>query len=265
MSRFNKGQTVYSGRGDKMQTLVVARVIDNHLLPIFQYTFEAPNDGWACGEQSLRETANGADLKMSECLKPNHIKNNVARVNTMASALRKVVGEDESGLDILKLSVFDDFRVDFKPDLHLVKWLVKYANGRIIIHVGSGQGHLVNMIKIQGKGRAIGIEPNIDKMEWIKWRLHRDDMSNIDINEILDGRVEDYAKLLTDMGKDKVLVIIARPKVMDFVETTYNLMPKGMEMLYVTQESVNLIARPCKLLDPEGCSEDNEVIYSLIK
>ncbi len=265
MSRFDKGQTVWTGRDEHLKELVVDRVIDNKLLPVFQYTFEAPNNGWACGEQSLRDTPDGADLKMSECYKENHIKDNVSRVNTMASALRQVVGEDESGLGISKLSAFDDFRVDFKPDLNLVKWLVKHANGRLIIHVGSGQGHLVNMIKCQGRGRAIGIEPNIDKMEWIQWRLHRDDMSTIDINEILDGRIEDYAKLLTDLGKDKAMVIIARPKVMDFVKTTYDLMPKGMEMLYVTEEGKNLIARPCELLDHEGCSEDDEVIYSLIK
>lgn len=263
MSRFKKGQTVWKGRGEKARKMIVAKAHNNPLIPVYQYTFEAPYDGFACGEQSLRSTEHGPDLKMRDCFKKDHAKENASRVNTIASALRQVVSEETSGLRIPNLSTFDNFRVDFKPDLKLTKWLTHYANGRMFIHVGSGQGHLVNMLKMSG-ARAVGIEPNIDKEEWIKWRITRDG-ANIDVNEILEGGVERYASLINALGKDKAILIIARPKNMDFVKTTYEMMPKGMELLYVTEVGVNLIAKPCELLEHEGISEDNEVIYSLTK
>lgn len=269
MSRFEKGDTVYTGRGDKMQMLVVERVIDNPMLPVFQYSFEAPHNGWACGEQSLRETPDGVDLKMRDCYKEHYENDNDTRINTIASALRQVVSEESNGLlageVIPKLSIMDSVRVDFMPSLQMTKWIAKYANGRLIIHVGSGQGHLVNMLKMYNSGtRAIGIEPNINKQEWIKWRLHRDDMESIDINEILDGRIEDYGKLLTDLGKDKAMLIVARPKTYKFLEPMWDLMPDGMELLYIVNEE-QLIAQPCTLLEHEGVSEDDDRVYSYIK
>lgn len=269
MSRFKVGETVYMGRGLHQKELVVARVIDNPLLPIFQYSFEAPNNGFACGEQSLRKHPDDPDLRLNECWKENHSKENVTRVNTIGSALRRVIDEDSSGLfgsETPTLKTFDDFRVDFKPDLKLVKWLVKYADNRLIVHVGSGQGHLVTMLRQANNWldrNAIGIEPNINKQEWLKWRISRDG-ANADVNEILDGRIEDYEKLLTDMGKDRVLLVIARPKIKDFVSTTFNLMPKGMELLYIDTAEPFFVNEFTKLTH-EGVSEDSELIYSVIK
>ena len=69
MSRFKKGQVVWSGRDEHERELTVARVINNPLIPIRQYTFEAPNDGFACGEQSLRENQDDEDLKLRDCFK----------------------------------------------------------------------------------------------------------------------------------------------------------------------------------------------------
>ena len=269
MSRFKVGETVYMGRGQYQKELIVAKVIDNPLLPIFQYSFEAPNDGFACGEQSLRKRPNDSDLKISQCYKENYSKENVTRVNTIGSALRRVIDEESSGLfdsETPTLKTFDDFRVDFRPDLRLVKWLVKYADNRLIVHVGSGQGHLVTMLRQANNwlGRnAIGIEPNINKEEWLKWRISRDG-ANADINEILDGRVEDYEQMLKDMGKDRILLLIARPKVNDFVSSTFNLMPNGMELLYIDTDEPFFV-NDFTVLTHEGISEDNELIYSIIK
>lgn len=64
-SRFTVGQTVYMGRGEHLKTLVVERVIENPLLPIRQYGFEGV--GFFCGEQSIRKTIDGRDLKIGEC------------------------------------------------------------------------------------------------------------------------------------------------------------------------------------------------------
>jgi len=67
MSRFKVGQTVYMGRDKTLITLIVKRVIKNPLLPIRQYGFEAPNDGFICGEQSIRKSINGKDLRVRDC------------------------------------------------------------------------------------------------------------------------------------------------------------------------------------------------------
>lgn len=65
-SRFKVGQTVYSGRGDKLETLVIKKVYQNPLIPVRQYSFE-PLGNVLYGEQSLREDIDGRDLKMGEC------------------------------------------------------------------------------------------------------------------------------------------------------------------------------------------------------
>ena len=65
--RFTAGQTVYMNRGDNLRTLVVKAAHKNPLIPIRQYEFEAPNDGFLYGEQSIRKTIGGKDLKMRDC------------------------------------------------------------------------------------------------------------------------------------------------------------------------------------------------------
>jgi len=267
-NRFKKGQTVYMNRGDKMKTLVVARVIKNPHLPIYQYSFEAPHDGFACGEQSIRKTPDGRDLTLRECfVKDKEVQ---FRINAIASAKRTVV--EESNVNFPKISVFDCVRVDFKPDLTLAKWLVEYSKGRLMIHVGSGQGHLVNMLKMRG-GKSVGIEPNINKELWIKHRMERDG-ALIDVNEILEGEVKDYKKLMTDLGKEKGMLIIDRPKNKDFLRETVSLMPVGMELIYITLDEFPFVVNEpyfrgfdldTQLLSPLGQSEDNDLIYSICR
>lgn len=265
MSRFSKGQTVWMGRGNHQREMVVAKVHNNSFLPILQYSFEAPHDGFVCGEQSIRDTADGADLRIRDCFKDDHKKETAIRINTIASAKRHVIDAEPFALE----NVFSDTQVDFKPDLKLCKWLTNYANGKLIIHVGSGQGHLVNMLKMC-RAKAIGIEPNIDKEEWIKWRLQNDGMNNFDINEILQGTVENYANLIKSVNTNAIL-IIACPKVKDFVRTTISIMPFGMELIYISTDDLPFVMndpyinKEVKLLAHEGISENNESMYSIIK
>ena len=114
-AKFKKGQTVFSGRGKDEKAMVVARVIKNPLIPIHQYSFEAPNDGYACGEQSIRAKSDNPDLTLGECLLED---DTAVRINTIASAMRQPVNSDDEGFgDILK-----DTNVAFRPDLNMVKW-----------------------------------------------------------------------------------------------------------------------------------------------
>lgn len=267
MSRFKVGQTVYYGRGEKMKTLVVAKVHKNPLIPVRQYTFEAPNDGWGCGEQSLRKTPDGADLRLRDCFVDDETVV-PTRINTIASAKRNPIMMDrvEQFGDVSKL--FGDSDVFFRPDLKLVDWLKKYANGRMIIDVGSGQGHLVTMLKRSG-ARAMGIEPNFNREVWLKFRGF-----DGDINEILPHKIEDtfIKTLINSLGKDQAILVFARPCHSNFVYNGIYNMPKGMEALYITlpenlddYDDLGGFKEDAKLLSHEGISEDNEVIYSIVR
>jgi len=254
MSRFEKGQTVYMGRGDKMKTLVVEAIIDNQLIPVYQYRFKAPNDGFACGEQSLREEIDGEDLKMSECFKHDTNKIVRTRVNTIAHAKRYVVSGEEVGA----VQLFPDIQVLFRPSIPMVKWIKQYAAVRLIIHVGSGQGNLVYMLKQFAKAKAVGIEPNMNKMQWITWRLQNDRVENLDINEVLEGGVEKYKSMIKSLDK-KCLLIISRPRNDKYLKKTINIMNSGMEMLYIDLDNSNL--PESELITHDGISENNEKVY----
>jgi hypothetical protein len=270
-ARFKVGQTVFSGRGDKEKKMVVARVIKNPLIPIHQYTFEAPHNGFACGEQSIRAKSDNPDLKLGDCFVDDGSEV-PTMINTIASAKRHPIMMDrlEGGLDVGDL--FSDSDIFFRPDLKLCEWLKDHANGRLIMDVGCGQGHLVNMLKRVG-ARAMGIEPNLNKREWLKWRMmstHPDDY--FDVNEVLSYRIEDtfIKKLIENLGKDQVMLVFARPCHSEFVSNGIRNMPDGMEALYITvpenltkYNDLGRFKKNAVLLKHEGISEDNEVIYSI--
>ena len=118
-ARFKVGQTVYSGRGKNEKAMVVARVIKNPLIPIHQYTFEAPNDGFACGEQSIRANSENPDLELSECFVDDGSE--VPTVfNTIASATRKSIMMDrlEGGFEVGDL--FKSLTI-IKPDKKVIE------------------------------------------------------------------------------------------------------------------------------------------------
>lgn len=267
MSRFKKGQTVYMDRGDKMKKMTVAKVIDNPLIPVYQYSFEAPYNGFACGEQSIRATADGRDLDLSECFK-NEVEEvkaiSATRINTISSATRHPIMMDE-----VAGSLFKEANIFFRPNLEFCEWLKDYAKGRVIIDVGSGQGHLVRMLNMVG-ARAMGIEPNIDKTAWIKWRFQSDG-GNINVNEILQGTVQHYKGIIKGLGT-KVLLVFARPCHSSFVEEGIYNLTEGAEALYITvpqnlsrYNDLGVFKDRATLVEHRGTSEDEEVVYSVIR
>lgn len=270
-AKFKKGQTVFYGRGDKEQKLVIARVHKNPLIPIHQYSFEAPNDGWACGEQSLRATSDSADLRLSDCFVDDHDDDIATRFNTIASGKRHPIFMDrnDSGLDAT--SLFGDADVFFRPSLDMVEWIKERANGRLILDIGSGQGHLVTMLKRSG-ARAMGFEPNFNKEAWLKFRSENGQIP--DVNEIMPYRIQDTftKRFIESLGKDQVMLVFARPCHSDFVEVGIRNMPKGMEALYITlpeniheYNDLGRFEKDAVKLDHEGTSEDDEVVYSIIR
>jgi len=266
MSRFIKGDKVYMGRGDKMRTMIVDRVIDNPMLPVYQYKFEAPHDGFACGEQSIRATPDGRDLKISECYKDQYEEDVDTHYNTIANGFSQKIDATDLGFPQTAFT-----NLFFKPDLILVRWLKEYANGRMIIDVGCGQGHLVRMLKMVG-AKAMGLEPNFNYKKYMEMRLLKGGNISDSVNEILPMDVQRAAGLIQGMG-DKAMLIFARPCHSDFVEVGLDIMPNGMEALYITLPQQNLelyddlgkYRDQAVLLDHKGISEDSEVIYSIKK
>lgn len=262
MARFKKGQTVWYGRGKFEKELIIERVHKNPLLPIHQYTFEAPNNGWACGEQSLRDTQDGRDLTLRECMVDD--KEMEFRVNTLANAMRNIVGERESGLRLSNISMFDSIRVDFRPNIEMCNWLKEYANGRLIFHIDSGQGHLVRMLRQFSNARAVGIEPNINKSKMLELRAVHRGLGDTDINEILEGNLSDYVNLIKKAG-DKALVLFTRPKDNDnLILAISEFFGKSEIILIDTKTDIDSKwPRIWKKLEHRGCSEDDEIVYSL--
>lgn len=264
MSRFKKGDIVYMGRGEHLQELIVDKVIDNPLLPIYQYTFKGKK--FASGEQSIRATADGPDLKINQCFKKTHSEEAIAtKLNSIFQGARKSVDMEDYGVGKL----FSSSSLFFKPELDFCEWLKEYAGDRMIIDVGAGQGHLVRMLKMTG-AKAMGLEPNYDPMLAREWRIGRGD--DFDINEILPWTVEKAKGLIEKMGAEKAMLVFARPCHSDFVYNGIYNMPKGMEALYITKpenlieyDDLGRFKKEAVLLNHKGRSEDNEVIYSIVR
>lgn len=272
MGRFKKDDVVYLGE----KRLVVKERIDNPLLQVYQYAFYDTN--LICGEQSLKANPDDPELRISDCYKEQYddepeeedleddkstFQDDVDfKLNTYANSFGTSIYSTDTDIMGVGGNLF------FKPDFMFVKWLVNYANGRMIIDVGAGQGHLVRMIKKMG-GKAIGLEPNMDYMQVTKMRMMRD--QSHDINEILPFRIQDQARMIQGLG-DKAMLVFARPCHSGFVEDGLDIMPKGMEALYITLEE-NLeryddlgdYEDSAVLLEHKGISEDNEVVYSIKK
>lgn len=256
-SKFKKGQKVIFN--DKQ--VVIDKVIKNPLLPIHQYTFLPPNDGFAVGEQSIKLNLHDPDLSLSDCF---FYDDSLAKVNTMANIHNKRVMSEDFGLG----SVLPKLTVFFKPSLEYVEWLVEYANGRLIIDVGCGQGHLLKMIKRAG-GKVMGIEPNFDKLWWMESMASKG--IDFNVNEILEGTIEEYAKLINKLGS-KALLVFARPSHNGFVFNGLYNMPNEMEALYITKsenleiyDDLGIFKENAVKLDNRGTSEDNEVTFSIKK
>ena len=153
----------------------------------------------------------------------------------------------------------------FEPYPDMIKWLVKYANGRIIIDIGCGSGWLLKKLTEQG-GKCIGIEPFWDIEDMQAWN-----MSNLGGNmiHVMPYRVEEQEKFIKALGI-KAMMLFARPCHSDFVENALNMRPKGMEALYITvPKNIELYQDLGEwddkkiLLNHEGTSIDNEVVYSI--
>lgn len=146
----------------------------------------------------------------------------------------------------------------FEPNKRMIKWLQTYIGDRTPIDVGCGGCDLLVEL---GKG-GIGIDP----------------LSRVDGIELMNSNIQfipmpvQYCGSIIRGLHPKAIVIIARPCHSSFIEDTIDLVPNGMEVLYITKpENIYLYSdlgeydSLKKLINHKGKGSENEVVYSIIK
>lgn len=150
----------------------------------------------------------------------------------------------------------------FQPDADFVKWLIKYANGRMIVDCGAGSGYLTAMIHHLGYNKCIAIEPHYTEERNIFWRS-----KGYQFHVFFKPSEEE--KIIRDIPNNNVLLVFARPCHSGFVSRTINKnMPVGAEALYIshknnTQYDLGDIAYT--EIKHEGTSKNNEFVLSIKK
>jgi hypothetical protein len=147
----------------------------------------------------------------------------------------------------------------FEPDTTMLQWLKEYANGRLILDVGAGEGHITRGLHKLG-AKVMGLEPmgDYDGIEFMNTGVR-----------IMPWRIEDQPKFFVGL-KDKVLLLFARPCHSDFVINTLDLKDDETEVLYITLEE-NLTHYDdlgehkdrAVLVEHKGTSKEQEVVYSI--
>lgn len=153
----------------------------------------------------------------------------------------------------------------FKPSNETLQWLVDYANGRFIFDIGAGTGELAWELKAKG-ANVICVEPLNEPFkgthEFIKNSI-----------QWLPFYVENCGDLFDNFNKHKdgnFMLLFARPCHGMFVESGIDILPDGIESLYITlPENLKLYnditKYTYKIIKKLENESENEVICSIIK
>ncbi len=253
---FKRDEIVYYHGEQK----VIHDVHYNPLLGLHQISFKGSERCFS-GEQEVKRHPDEPRKSISEILDYYETQNNHKTLfNTVCMGHHASPDTLEDNLADYK-AVGVDF---FTPTHSFVEWLIKYANGRFIVEVGSGPGHLLKYLN-RFDCKVMGIEPNIDQTRILIAQLN-DLAPRI---HVVPKRIEDCENLLKGFGQN-VLVVIAQTKVSDFVEDTINIVQKGVEVLYVNNykrvEDVGKYLSKVKVLKDNVTYEDKEAVaFSIIK
>ncbi len=149
----------------------------------------------------------------------------------------------------------------FQPDANFINWLIKYADGRLIIDCGAGSAYTTALINHLG-GKCIGIEPHYTEERNIFWRSKG-------FNFHVFFKKSEEEAIIRDIPDGKALVLFARPCHSSFVyDTITKNMPVGMEALYITHqgnEKHDLREIEYTKIKHEGKSRSNEYVLSIKK
>ncbi len=149
----------------------------------------------------------------------------------------------------------------FRPDQKFLNWIKEYANGRLIIDVGCGDGHITKALRKLGC-RIIGIDPFLSADDMSRARM-KDDVN------LLPFCIEDHPVFFVGHG-NKVLLLFARPCHSSFVANTLEMKDADTEALYITvpenldkYDDLGSFKNKAVLLQHEGTSKDNEIVHSI--
>lgn len=157
----------------------------------------------------------------------------------------------------------------FKPNSQFAKWILEYANGRLIIDAGcGGEFPLTQQLISLGVKNIVAIDPFIDDTFLDFYRAKNYDLFLERSIHILTGTIQQFAKL-TQVDKD-ILIIFARPCHSNFVYETLKFKGDRTEVMYITKpknlelyDDLGEYQGKAVLLQHEGSSADNEVVYSI--
>ena len=108
----------------------------------------------------------------------------------------------------------------FKPNKKFVEWLTKYANGRLIIDVGCGEGQLLDALHKVGYPKILGIDALAEQKQ-----MHKFLQKGINIVPMM-------AERFSLVKGDGHLLVIARPCHGGFTENVLKA-NGGNEILYI--------------------------------
>lgn len=242
--------------------IITIKSIGNNVLGISMVGFEEKGD-IRVSEHYLKRNIQDNDLKMSDVLpgldQMNSYLNGIATTTNMMDQEK------------LKKTSFTGGVIFFSPNPKMVKWLVEYSGNRTIVDVGSGSGHLLNLLWNYKKD-VMGIEPLFSPETYYRRLMHKGIGGRI--IHVLPKKVQDCGSILNTLANNKkgLLCVFARPCHGTYVEEGIDLLPEGVECLYITKpENMDLYddlgkyRSRAKILDHEGRSKEEEVVYSIVK
>jgi SAM-dependent methyltransferase len=146
----------------------------------------------------------------------------------------------------------------FRPDRPFVAWLIAYAQGRLIVDVGCGEGELLSRIFQMG-GDAVGVDP-MPKQSFTHVGERR---LSPEVQMRMAGRfLPREAPNLVTRGQD-LLLVFARPSHMGWVEDAMCDTDPTSEILYISKpENVSRdLWFPCSVeeLSAPVCREGERV------
>lgn len=151
----------------------------------------------------------------------------------------------------------------FQPNQEMLSWLKNYANGRLIIDVGCGTGHVIRELH-KLKTKVIGIDPYIDLLNFTQENMRL----GLGLINVMPREAQkcDLAKM------PNCLLLFCRPCHSNFVEETLKIMHPTSEALYITvgknwdlYDDLGEFKDIAKPIKHQGTSLEKEKVWSIIK
>jgi SAM-dependent methyltransferase len=256
---YGNEETVYLdfGNGSEIQgPYTVESSTFNKLTRVYMYSFKEV--GMCCGEMYLKSHPDDRKLTLGDVMyPPSEGQLNVLEAYTNHGEFR---AESHRRGNVMNM-------LFFRPYDNMIKWLVEYANGRVIIDVGSGTGWLLQQLRKAG-AKVVGIEPFLQAEDLINFNVENLKYG-LGIINVMPRRVEECGDILKALG-GKAMLLFARPCHSDFVENALDIKHPDTEALYITVPENLVKYRDLGdwddkkvLIQHEGGSADKEVVYSI--